>query len=136
MGGLVFVGVSLGTALDAIVLLSRNVFSFFNSEYSDTSWSSGPGFPWSICLSKTPSSINLVSLGAPAQSFLGAYALARLPLKHQFGFSWSSGPEFPWSICLSKTPSNINLVSLGAPAQSFLGAYALARLLLMSTWSS
>merc|ERR1711873_76710 len=92
--------------------------------------------PWSICLSKTPSNFNLVSLGAPAQSFLGAYALARLPLKHQFGFSWSSGPEFPWSICLGKTPSNINLVSLGAPAQSFLGASALARLPLTLTWIS
>ena len=81
--GASFVGVSLGTALDAIVLLSRNVFLFhFNI--------------W-------------IPLGAPAQSFLGAYALARLPL-------------------------NINLVSLGAPAQSFLGAYALARLPLTSTW--
>merc|ERR1712081_170785 len=96
---------------------------------------SGPEFPWSICLSKTPSNINLVSLGAPAQGFLGAYALARLPLKHQFGFSWSSGPEFPWSICLSKTPSKTSIwFLLELRPRVFLGAYALARLLLMSTW--
>merc|ERR1711954_464861 len=74
---------------------------------------SGPEFPWSICLSKTPSNINLVSLGAPAQSFLGGSALARLPLT----LTW---------------------ISLGAPAQSFplLGAFAPAILLLTLTWIS
>jgi len=76
-------GFSLGTSLDAIVLLSRNVFPLINSEYLDISWSSGPEFfLGASVLARLPLTLTWISLGAPAQSFplLGAFALAILPL--------------------------------------------------------